>query len=453
MTSNERKLFIGGVALGAAVALAAMQVRSFILRPGDATPAAAETSTGEPATEGATTVELSGAEQRSIGVQTVEVRPQTIRRKIQTTGRVEEDETGMRTISARTGGRIEKLSLKTTGEIVKVGQAVAFIGTTSADPATGTTIYSSANGTVMKRSVVEGQYVKEGDELYSIADLSRVWVQADIFESDISMIRVGQTARISSSVLQAVLLTGTVSYLKSSADPDTRTIAARVQIENPQGQLRPGMFVQVSFDAPLNDGSPAQLAVPRSAVLDTGNEKVVYIARGEGVFEKRSVVTGAVGDEFYSVTKGLQAGDRVVTHGNFLLDSQTRLTGNITGMFGGSKAFGADAAAEPAGTRSAITFKVDPSQPKGGAENTFHVTVADPAGKPVTDAQVQVMFVMPAMPSMGMGEMRSSYTLKWNGSEYIGTGTISMAGPWNVSVDARRGNQTLGSYKTHVDAK
>jgi hypothetical protein len=88
MTSNERKLLIGGVALGAAVALAAMQVRSFILRPGDATPAAAETSTGEPATEGATTVELSGAEQRSIGVQTVEVRPQTIRRKIQTTGRV-----------------------------------------------------------------------------------------------------------------------------------------------------------------------------------------------------------------------------------------------------------------------------------------------------------------------------------------------------------------------------
>ena len=453
MTSYERKLFVGGVALGAAVAVAAIQVKSLITRPGDAISTAAESSRGEPAAEGATTVELSDAEQRSIGVQTTEVRSQAIRKRIQTTGRVEEDETGVRTISARTGGRIEKLYLKTTGETIKVGQPVAFIGTAAADPATGFTIYSSAAGTVMKRSVTEGQYVQEGDALYSISDLSQVWVQADIFESDVSMIRVGQTATIVSSALQAGTLNGTVDYVNSSADPTTRTVAARVRIENPRGQLRPGMFVQVSFDALLNEGVPAPLAVPRSAVLDTGNEKVVYVAKGEGVFEKRSVVAGAVGDDFYAVTKGLAAGDRVVTQGNFLLDSQTRLTGNITGMFGGSKAFGADAATEPAGTRSAITFKVDPSQPKGGAENTFHVTVADPAGKPVTDAQVQVMFVMPAMPSMGMGEMRSSYTLKWNGTEYVGTGTISMAGPWNVSVDARRGNQSLGSYKTQVDAK
>jgi multidrug efflux pump subunit AcrA (membrane-fusion protein)/nitrogen fixation protein FixH len=453
VTSNERKLFISGVALGAVLAIAAMQVKSFLPQSSRPISAVAEPSSAEPATEGATTVKLSEAEQRSIGVQTTEVRLQNIRKTVQTTGRVEENETGMRTISARTGGRIEKLYLKATGEIVKVGQPVAFIGTAFADPATGITVYSSANGTVTKRSVAEGQYVKEGDELYSIADLSNVWVQADIFESDISMIRVGQTARITSPSLQAGPMNGIVGYLKSSADPDTRTIAARVQVENPEGQLRPGMFVQVSFDAPIKEGIPAQLAVPRSAVLDTGNEKVVYVARGDGVFEKRSVVAGGVGEDFYSVTKGLQAGERVVTHGNFLLDSQTRLTGNITGMFGGSKAFGADAATEPAGARSAITFKVDPSQPQGGAENTFHVTVADPAGKPVADAEVQVMFVMPAMPSMGMGEMRSSYPLKWNGSEYVGTGTISMAGPWNVSVDARRGNQSLGSYKTHVDAK
>jgi multidrug efflux pump subunit AcrA (membrane-fusion protein) len=165
VTSNERKLFIGGVALGAILAVAAIQIKTLFPQSSRPIPAAAEPSTGEPATEGVTTVELSDAEQRSIGVQTAEVRPQTFRKKIQTTGRVEEDETRMRTISARTGGRIEKLYLKATGETIRVGQPVAFVGTTFADPATGITIYSSANGTVMKRNVTEGQYIKEGDEL------------------------------------------------------------------------------------------------------------------------------------------------------------------------------------------------------------------------------------------------------------------------------------------------
>jgi Cu(I)/Ag(I) efflux system membrane fusion protein len=101
------------------------------------------------------------------------------------------------------------------------------------------------------------------------------------------------------------------------------------------------MFVQVSFETPISSDA---VAVPRSAVLNTGKDKVVYVAKENGVFEKRAIEAEAAGDAYYAATKGLQPGERVVTHGDFLIDSQTRLTGSITGMFGGSKAYGGGSA-------------------------------------------------------------------------------------------------------------
>jgi Cu(I)/Ag(I) efflux system membrane fusion protein len=208
------------------------------------------------------------------------------------------------------------------------------------------------------------------------------------------------------------------------------------------------MFVQVAIETPV--GTEA-LAVPRSAVLETGTEKVVYVDKGNGVFEKRSIEALAAGDEFYAVTRGVEAGEHVVTHGNFLIDSQTRLTGNITGMFGGSKAY--DTGSSQPNAPYKVTLQSEPAVPKGGSEGTFHVTVTGPDGKPIADAQVVLTLVMPAMPSMGMGEMRSAINLAWNGSEYVGKGTVGMAGPWNVTVEARRGGQLLGVYKSRFDAK
>ena len=186
-------------------------------------------------------------------------------------------------------------------------------------------------------------------------------------------------------------------------------------------RFRPGMFVQVSFQAPLGN---AVVAVPRSAVLETGKEKVVYIAREDGVFERRPIETSATSDEYYAATKGIQPGEHVVTHGNFLIDSQTRLSGSMTGMFGGSKAFGADATASTPQANYSVNLRSEPTTAKGGSDGIFHVTVTGPDGKPVTDAQVKVTLVMPAMPAMGMGEMRSSVRLTWNGSEYVGTETF-----------------------------
>jgi Cu(I)/Ag(I) efflux system membrane fusion protein len=441
-------------------------------------------------------------------VETAEVKRQTIRKEIVAPGKVAEPETGISTISARIGGRIERLLINVTGDTVNRGQPVALIyspevftageeyrlalenrqrltaskepqaiseadelvrasrrrlelwGVTapqieeiaeSTEKPVQITTYSPGSGVVTRRKVAEGQYVKEGDVLFELSDLSTVWVHADIFESDIPLIRTGQKVKITAPTLPGGSIQGTVNFLQPAIDPQNRTMTARIQVPNSQMRLRPGMFVQVSLETALGAGV---LAIPRSALLDTGKERVVYVAKGNGVFEKRSVEASVAGDDYYAVTRGIQAGERVVTHGNFLIDSQTRLTSTITGMFGGSKAYGGDdASSQPNNLKYTLTLQSEPALPKGGSEGTFHVKVTGPDGKPVTDAQVRMTLVMPAMPAMGMGEMRSAVELAWNGSEYVGKGTVAMAGPWNVTVEARRSGQILGIYRTRFDAK
>lgn len=504
MRPGEKGWLAAGVLLGLGLAVGGYFVREYYMSQRSEAVIDRPTSpevTSEPPP--ASSVALTEEEQTSIGVETVEVKRQAIRKETAAPGKVAEPETGIGAISARTGGRIEKLFLNVTGAEVTRGQPVALIYSpeiftageeyrlalenrqrlsaskesqaiagadelirasrrrlelwgltgeqidaiaTSPETTVQIAVYSSLSGVVTKREVAEGQYVKEGDVLYTVTDLSTVWVQADIFESDIPLIRMGQAARITAPALAGGALRGTVSFLQPAVDTQTRTMTARIQVPNPQMRLRPGMFVQVSLETQLASNV---VAVPREAVLETGKEKVVYVAKGNGVFEKRSIDALTATDEYYAVTKGIEPGERVVTHGAFLVDSQTRLSGTITGMFGGSKAFGSETPA----SAYTVTLRQEPSPPKGAAEGMFHATVTGPDGKPVADAQVQVMLLMPAMPAMGMGEMRSSYNLAWNGSEYAGAGTISMAGPWNVTVEARRGGQLLGVYRSRFDAK
>ena len=511
MTGRDRKLLVSGFVFGVAIAVLAYGMREYLVVPKkvpDAPqPNVSTEQPQEPSSEAPVAIALTPDEQKSIGVETMEVKRQTVRKEIVTPGKVAEPETGIGTISARISGRIEKLFLNVTGESVTRGQAVASIYSptvfasaeeyklalenrerlnaskerqaiaqaeeliqasrrrlelwgltaeqidaipTATTPAAQITIYSPIAGVITKRNVAEGQYVKEGDILYTVTDLSTVWVQADVFESDIPAVRNGMDVRIMSAALADGTLRGTINFLQPSVDPQTRTMSARIQVSNPGMRLRPGMFVQVSFNAPLAVGT---LAVPRAAVLNTGKQLVVYVATDNGVFEKRSIRAEAVGDEYYSVANGLQPGDRVVTKGNFLIDSQTRLTGTITGMFGGSKAFGTETQSSSPSQNYTVTLRPEPAPPKGGSDGMFHVTVMGPDGKVVSDAQVKVTLVMPAMPSMGMGEMRSAINLTWNGSEYVGSGPIAMAGPWNVTVEASRNGQLLGVFRSRFDAK
>jgi multidrug efflux pump subunit AcrA (membrane-fusion protein) len=512
MNRNERNWLAAGLLIGGIVVAAIFIGRQYVLshratemaiaQPVSAAPEPARDAA--PSSDSGASVQLGDDEQKAIGVETVEVERRTIRKEIVAPGKVAEPETGIGAISARIGGRIDKLLLNVTGESVSRGQTVALIYSpevftaseeyrlalenrqrlsaskepqaiteadelvrasrrrlelwgltpqqideiaTSPEESIQIATYSQISGVVTKRNVAEGQYVKEGDILYTVADLSTVWVQADIFESDMPLIHNGQGVKITVPAGSATLR-GTVDFLQPAVDPQTRTVSARIQVPNAQMRLRPGMFVQVSLDTPMGNDV---VAVPRSAVLETGKEKVVYVAKGNGVFEKRAIEASATSDDYYAATMGIQPGERVVTHGNFLIDSQTRLSGTITGMFGGSKAFGSEPAA--GSSNYTVTLRSEPTPAKGGSDGMFHVTVTGPDGKPVSDAQVQVTLLMPPMPAMGMGEMRSAVSLSWNGSEYVGSGPIAMAGSWNVTVEARRGSQFLGVYRTRLDAK
>ncbi len=442
-------------------------------------------------------VQLTADEQRQIGLQTAEVRPQRITEQITAAGRVEEPETAIRTISARVGGRIDRLFVNFTGQPVQIGQPVAEIyspeiftaaeeyklalenrqhlavsqqaaAITQADalveasrrrlelwglnpgqidelvtaPETPIhiTIASSATGIIRTRNITEGQYVDAGAALFDVIDLAAVWVEADVFQSDIGRIRPGLRAQVMTDALPGTTLRGIVSFIKPQSNPESRTTPVRIQIDNAAMKLRPGMFVTTVFDIPLGANV---LTVPRSAVTDTGTGKIVYLALPDGVFERRSVETGTPGKDYYPVVSGLSEGDRVVTNGAFLIDSQTRLTGGMTGLFGGSTSFDSHR----------ITFRIDPDPPMGARENTVHIGLLDPAGNAVSDAQVRMTVVMPAMPAMGMPEMRGSADLPWSGSEYAGPITIATAGSWNVVVEARRGTQLLATYRTRFDAR
>jgi RND family efflux transporter MFP subunit len=451
-------------------------------------------------------VPLTADEQRQVGVQTAEVRRQAVTEQIAAVGRVKEAETAIRTISARIGGRIDRLLVNFTGQPVQSGQPIAEIYSpeivtaaeeyklalqnrqhlaasqqatalqqadaliaasrrrlelwglttdqidamvTSPETPIHITIASSATGTIRTRNVTEGQYVNAGDALFDVIDLSTVWVEADVFQTDIGRIRPGLRAEITSDALPGTMLRGTVSFITPQSDPQSRTTPVRIQVANAGMRLRPGMFVRSVFNIPLGS---SVLTVPRTAVIDTGTEKIVYLALPDGVFQRRVILAGPPANDIYPVVSGLSEGDAVVTHGAFLIDSQSRLTGGMTGLFGGSTSFaGPPETNESTGYR--VTFRMEPDPPRGAQESTVRVTFQDSAGSAVPDAQVRLTIIMPAMPSMGMPETRNSADLQWNGSEYTGPIAISMAGPWNVVVEVRRGNQVLATYRTRFDAR
>jgi RND family efflux transporter MFP subunit len=452
-------------------------------------------------------VRFSEEEQAQIGVQTVEVARRKLQRILTTVARVDQPETQLASISARVSGRIDKLYADFTGQPVRRGQAIALIyspevlstaeeyrlalenrkrlGTkaepqaiagaadlvdasrrrlelwgltpkqldeiaSSDKPEIDLPIYSPASGIITERRVTQGQYVNAGEVLYTVTDLSTVWIRADLYEPDLPLVRTGQPVEITSDALPGAKLHGKVGFVDTSINPQTRTASARIQVANPGMRLRPGMFVQAQFAAPV---AGDVVAVPRSAVLDTGTQKIVYVAKGNGEFEGRAVKLGQPAGDFYPVLAGLREGERVVSQGNFLIDSQTRITGGMTGLYGGSTEFDRGAAQAAAAPDLKFTFRSDPATPRGNSPATLYVTLADSSGTPIKDAQVTVALTMPPMPAMGMAGMQAVADLVWKGSEYAGTVKVPTAGSWNVEINARRNGQFLGSFHTRMSAQ
>jgi Cu(I)/Ag(I) efflux system membrane fusion protein len=181
-------------------------------------------------------------------------------------------------------------------------------------------IVAPAGGLVLSRNVSPGQKFEKGNEWYRIADLTRVWILADVFDADEEDIHPGASARVSVPGRPASLR-ARVSDVLPQVDPATRSVKVRLEADNPGYALRPGMFVDVEIAVRV----PATVAVPVDAVVDSGNSQTVFVNTGEGVFEPRRVETGWRRDNRVQIVQGLMEGERVVTSGTFLLDSESRL--------------------------------------------------------------------------------------------------------------------------------
>jgi RND family efflux transporter MFP subunit len=526
MTAREKKLIALGAGAGvlaAALVVGILMVReqsSFASMLGVSAAKPAATMQPEMSrdkqqgTQPGTTIQLSPAEISAAGVQIAEVRTAALKTEIAAFGRVEQPEAQLAAVSTRIGGRVDKLNVKYTGERVRRGQPVADLY--SPEVATAieeyrlaqenrnhlrqsddayarqqadalvqasqrklelwgisnkqidapgssgvphVTIYAYASGTVVDRKVTQGQYVNAGDTLFTVADLSQVWIKADVYEEQLPQIRQGQAVDITAESLPNRTLHGRVDFIEPAANPQTRTVPVHVHLANPGMKLLPGMFVNATF---VSRAAQSTIVIPRSAVLDTGTRKIVYLARPNGVFEAREVQVGAPSEDLFPVSSGLSLGDKVVINGNFLIDSQAHLSAGMSGLYGGSKEFSAsqstpNSAANKSTEASTakIEFHADADPMKAGQDNTFHVKLTDASGKPIGDAQVTVTLIMPAMPAMNMPEMKSSFILPWTAGHqmYMGKGQPGMEGTWTVLVDARKNGSVIASFHTHLSAK
>lgn len=350
----------------------------------------AEKTGGEAQPVGAFTI--SPRRQQLIGVEYGEVREQSLSKVIRAVGRVSYDETRIAHIHTKVSGWIDKLYVDFTGKPVKKGQPLLtiyspelvstqqelIIARKSRDylgdspflqgvgsnafslyestrerlrlwdipeseireierrgtPSKHLALYSPINGFVLTRNGFSGHRVTPEMELYTIADLSTVWVLADVYEYEMPMISVGQTAVMSLSSFPGRTFTGKVTYIYPGLEAATRTLKVRLEFANPGYELKPDMYANVEVRVDYG----VQLAIPRDAVLDSGTTQVVFVAREGGAFEPRKVTLGhQVGDQVI-VLSGIQSGERVVTSANFLVDSESQLKSALRSMEGGSHA-------------------------------------------------------------------------------------------------------------------
>ena len=331
------------------------------------------------------TVQISPERQQLIGVKfgTVEMRP--LEKVIRTVGRVDYDEKRIVTVSLKIGGWIEDLYVDFTGRFVRKGDPlltiyspelvstqeeyllalqakksltkssfpeVAGSGETLAESARRRlklwditdeeiqkleesgkskrtlTLYAPFTGFVLEKSAYKGMNVMPGMALYKLADLSVVWLYADIYEYELPFIRLGQEATVQLTHLPGETFRGKAIYIYPTLNPETRTAKVRFEFPNPHDRLKPEMYANVEIKIPLGQ----KLAVPAGAIINTRVRQVAIIDKGNGYFEPREVRLGSKVDDYYEVVSGLKAGERVVTSASFLVDSESNLKEAMGGM-------------------------------------------------------------------------------------------------------------------------
>jgi Cu(I)/Ag(I) efflux system membrane fusion protein len=344
------------------------------------------------------------------------------------------------------------------------------------------TVYAPSSGIVLKREAVPGKYVGPGTTLYEVADLSTVWISADIYESEVAAVTLNQPASVTFAAYPGEMFQGTVSYVYTTLNTEARTVRVRLELPNPGLKLKPGMFGTVT----LRTDAARTLVVPKEAVLDTGLRQLVFLDRGEGAYVPSPVKLGRRNQDSVEVLEGLKEGDRIVTSANFLLDAESKLTsassmqammgrigmgdwqmrgayeGKMEGMQGMGDMKGMEGMQGMKGTESmpgmqmgdmkgmqgmgdtkeivvaetrqvaglALALNTVPEKPKAG-NVLLTLTLTDQAGKPVTNAQVVFVYTMP-MPGMTDSKVSARHT---KDGLYEGTVLFGMGGTWVVTVN------------------
>lgn len=326
------------------------------------------------------------------------------------------------------------------------------------------TVYAPSSGIVLKREAVPGKYVEPGTALYEVADLSTVWISADIYESEVKAVALNQQASVTLAAYPGETFRGTVAYIYPTLNTEARTVRVRLELPNPGLKLKPGMFGNVRLQTEV----VKTLVVPKEAVLETGLRQLVFMDRGQGRYEPASVTLGRRSQDDVEVLEGLKEGDQIVTSANFLLDAESKLAsassmqammgrigmadwqmrgayegkmegmdmGSMKGMEGmsGMPGMASGSAKATSETRKVagyvLTFTTIPETPKAG-DVLLKVKLTDQASKPVTNAQVLFVYTMP-MPGMTDSKVPAVHI---KDGVYEGKVMFGMGGTWVVTVN------------------
>jgi Cu(I)/Ag(I) efflux system membrane fusion protein/cobalt-zinc-cadmium efflux system membrane fusion protein len=318
-------------------------------------------------------------------------------------------------------------------------------------PVTDLTVYSPVSGYITERNALPNLYVEPSTRLYTVADLSRVWVNAQIFQDDIGRLKPGDRTAITVDSYPGHTFAGAIEEILPQVDTATRTVHVRLAIANPGLKLKPGMFVNVDLKTSLG----RQLVVPASAVFQSGTRQLVFLDHGNGSLEPKEIALGPrVGDDFV-VLKGLEAHQSIVTSANFLIDSESQLQAAAGAFVPPAPGAGSNSSSTgaPATAEVNVDFTPDPSPPKKGS-NVYRVRLTGAGNTPVTGASVTVTFYMAGMPAMGMAAMNTTSTLtdKGNGL-YEGGSSLGSGGTWQVTITARKNGQLIATKQLRLNVE
>ena len=314
---------------------------------------------------------------------------------------------------------------------------------------TALTIYSPVSGYITQKNALPNMYVQPETMLYTVADLSDVWVLAQVFQSDAAKIKPGNPAEITLDAYPGRVFSGRVDYILPQLDMNTRTLPVRLVFSNLGLKLRPGMYVNVRVKLALG----RQLVIPASAAFHSGTKNLVFAYAGEGSIGPREVELGPqVGDEIV-VNQGLKADEEIVTSANFLIDSEAQLQAAAGAFVPPPPGAGQAASMKaPVQQQANVELTTDPQPPHKGT-NIVRVKLTGQDDKPVAGANLTVTFYMAAMPAMGMAAMKTviNATDK-GGGMYEGKGDLGSGGTWQVTIRAQQNGQTIANKQLTVNA-